>query len=97
MLIYHLLLSVGFEYNREVVERLHHATDLKPVYQVYSNRHFVFSNLIQKRILDVNGLFTHAPALFPKTKSYLTVIRAFNYEFLLTSGVPFAKPLPYVY
>jgi hypothetical protein len=56
MLVYHLLAALAVDNDGEVVKGTDDAADLKPVGQINSDRNAVFAKLIEKRILDVNGL-----------------------------------------
>lgn len=58
MLVYHLLTSVTVDHDRKVVECLDCAPNLKTVGQVDRGRDILFAQLVQERVLDING-FVH--------------------------------------
>lgn len=56
VLVYHLLASVAINDDREIVKSLDCPTDLKAISQIDRSRNVFFPQLVQERILDVNGL-----------------------------------------
>lgn len=56
MLVHHLLAPVTVDDNGEVVERFDNSPDLKAVGQIYCSRDILFAQLVQERILNINGL-----------------------------------------
>ncbi|MNI42595.1 hypothetical protein D3C73_968950 [compost metagenome] len=56
MLVHHLLTPVTVNYDREIIECFNNSPDLKAVGQIYCSRDILFTQLVQERILDVNGL-----------------------------------------
>lgn len=56
MLVHHLLASVTVDDNCEIVKCFDDSPDLKAVGQIYCGRDILFTQLVQERILDVNGL-----------------------------------------
>ena len=63
MLIYKLLFSLGIEYDGEIVEALDHSFQLKAVGQVDGHCNMLFSNLVQKYILQINIRLVHPKIL----------------------------------
>src|SRR5690606_21579226 len=60
VLVYHLLAAVAVDDDGEIVECAHHAPDLESVRQIYGNGYAVLAQLVEERVLDVDG-FVHGP------------------------------------
>lgn len=56
VLVDHLLASVAINDDRKIVKSLDCTTDLKAISQIDRSRNVFFPQLVQERILDVNGL-----------------------------------------
>lgn len=56
MLVHHLLTAVAVNHDGKIVKSFDRSTDLKAVCKVYRGRNVLFAQLVQERVLDVNGL-----------------------------------------
>lgn len=56
MLVHHLLTAVAVNYDGKIIKSFDGPTDLKAVCKVYRGRNVLFTQLVQERVLDVNGL-----------------------------------------
>lgn len=65
MLVNQLLLSIRVDNNRKIVKCFNRPSHLKSIDEVYRYRYRILAQLIQKRILDINGLvhFSRTPII----------------------------------
>jgi len=77
MLVHHLLTSVAVDHDRKVVECLDRAPNLKTVGQVDRGRDILFAQLVQERVLNING-FVHNR--YPQLSFYCHFLSKFGAE-----------------
>lgn len=73
VLVNHLLFAVAVDHDGEVVKSPDYPAKLETVYEIDGNRHRFFADLVEKCILNVDGLFQNPYLLCIYILSYCTL------------------------